>query len=295
MGKKIPHFFKAFSRIGLTNPPVRRTELNLGVEEGSDAILTEDFLKEVGDYEVTEFNFTNPEDIDPQEYLKVLTKELTEFKNKINQNLKGDELQLVIGGDNTVTFSSLLALIERVEDVSKIGYIQFDSHGEINSFNGSISKNFHGMYMRPFFDNFDIPIIDELIPEKMKPEQMFVFGDQVLDGDEPKFYKDHNLHSITFAEYVENKQKINTELNDFLKLYEYIHVNFDIDVFDRTVAGATGIPEDGKWMKNEIFELLNEIKKHDKVSFDLSEINPKREGSEQTIKVSQEILRTMIF
>ncbi len=291
---KTPHFFKAYSRIGLTHAPVRREEPNIGVEDGPTAILTEEFLANLGEYTITEFKFTNPEDIEPNNYVKQLTDELKNFKNIINQNLKGDELQLVVGGDNTVTFSSLLALTERVGDVEKVGYIQFDSHGEINSFEGSDSKNFHGMYMRPFFDNFDIPILDELIPVKMKPEQMFIFGDQVLDGDEPKFYEDNNLNSITFAEYVENKQKINAELNDFLKLYDYIHVNFDIDVFDQKVAGATGIPEDGKWMKDEIFELLNIIKTHEKLSFDLSEINPKKEGSQRTIKVSQEILKLVM-
>lgn len=291
---KTPHIFKAYSRIGLTHAPIRREEPNIGVEDGSDAILSEDFLKEVKEYKLSDFKFTNPEDIDPQDYLKVLTKELSEFKNQINQNLKGDELQLVIGGDNTITFSSLLALVERVKTVDKIGYIQFDSHGEINSYEGSDSKNFHGMYMRPFFDNFDVPIIDELVPEKMDPKQMFIFGDQILDGDEPKFYEDNNLHSVTFAEYIQNKQKINTDLNEFLKIYEYIHVNFDIDVFDESVAGATGIPEDGKWMKSEIFELLNLIKTHKNVSFDLSEINPRKKGSEQTLKISREILNLII-
>lgn len=293
MKNKKPHFFKAYSRIGLTSAPVRQEVPNFGVEEGSAAILTDEFLNTLGEYTITTFNFSKPEDIDPSNYLEVLTKELTDFKNKINQNLKGDELQLVIGGDNTVTFSSLLALVERVGEVKKIGYIQFDSHGEINSFKGSESKNFHGMYMRPFFDNFDIPMIDQLIPKKMDPTQMMIFGDQVLDGDEPQYYQDHNLHSITFAEYVENKTQINEQLKEFLALYEYIHVNFDIDVFHQSVAGATGIPEDGKWLKPEIFELLDSIKTHQNLSFDLSEINPKKEGAEKTIKISQEILKTI--
>lgn len=286
-----PHFFKAYSRIGLTHAPIRREEPNIGVEDGSSAILTEEFLENVGEYTLTEFTFTRPEDIEPKEYIQTLTDELVNFKNKINQNLKGSELQLVVGGDNTVTFSSLLAVIERVKDVQKVGYIQFDSHGEINSFEGSDSKNFHGMYMRPFFDNFDIPVIDQLIPHKMNPDQMFVFGDQVLDGDEPEFYQKNSLHSITFEEYVQDREKINDQLKNFLKKYDCIHINFDIDVFDASVAGATGIPEDGRWMRDEIFELLNIIKSHPNISFDLSEINPQREGSERTVKLAQEILK----
>jgi arginase len=291
---KQSHFFKAYSRIGLTHAPIRREEPNIGVENGSSVILSEQFLDEVGEYEITDFNFTNPEDIEPKDYIEILTNQLVSFKNTINREVKDNELQVVVGGDNTVTFSSLLAVIERVGDVKKVGYIQFDSHGEINSFEGSDSKNFHGMYMRPFFDKFDISVIDELIPNKMNPSQMFVFGDQVLDGDEPEFYEQNNLHSITFDEYVQNKQKINQDLENFLKEYEYIHVNFDIDVFDQEVAGATGIPEDGKWQKAEIFELLTLIKNHQNISFDLSEINPQKEGSERTIKLAQEILKLII-
>ncbi len=292
---KTPHFFKVKSRIGLTHPPVRQTEWNFGVEEGSNVILSDDFLNQLPKNKVTEFIFTNPEDIDPAGYVVTLKKELVEFKNLINQKLDSEnEMQIVIGGDNTVTFSSFLALLERAKDIKKVGYIQFDSHGEINSFEGSDSKNFHGMYMRPFFDHFDIPEIDQLIPEKLGVKQMFIIGDQVLDGDEPEYYKENNLHSLTFQEYVNNKEKIQHELKDFLNNYDYVHINFDIDVFHRSVAGATGIAEDGEWMRDEIFELLNIIKTHQNLSFDLSEVNPQKKGIEQTIKVAQEVLQAVI-
>lgn len=291
---KSPHFFKANSRIGLTHPPVRQTEFNYGVEEGANAILTDDFLTEFPESEITGFIFSDPEKINPKNYVTILAEELASFRNLINQSMKNGQMQILLGGDNTVTFSSLLALIDRVEDVSKIGFIQFDSHGESNSFSGSISKNFHGMYMRPFFDEFDIEEIEKLVPKKLDPEQAYFVGDQVLDGDEPEFFEKNNWHSLTFKEYSLDKTKFRDQLIEFVDRFEYLHVNFDIDVFDRTVAGATGIPEDGKWMKDEIFELLEIIKKHRNLSFDLSEINPSREGAGRTISISQEILRTIL-
>ena len=291
---KKPHFFKAFSRIGLTNPPIRRTELNTGVEDAPNAILTPRFLATLPESTITEYSFTKPELIDSKDYQMILTKELIAFKNIINHELKSDEMQIVLGGDNTVTFSAFLALLERVGDPKRIGYIQFDSHGEINSYHGSESKNFHGMYMRPFFDQFDIPEINQLIPEKLDPNQMFIFGDQVLDGDEPEFYAKHNLQSITFSMYQQNKEIIHKKFVDFLNRFDFIHVNFDIDIFHRSVAGATGIPEDGQWLKQEIFEILQLLTNHQNLSFDLSEVNPTKHGHEQTIALSQQIVSQVI-
>jgi arginase family enzyme len=44
-------------------------------------------------------------------------------------------------------------------------------------------------------------------------------------------------------------------------------------------------------MKAEIFELLLIIAQHQKISFDLSELNPTRPGAERSIKIAQEILK----
>ncbi len=302
---KQPHFFKGYSRIGLTNPPARQEEHNFGVELGSDAILTAQFLEKYPDSQVSEFAFTSPEDIPTEQYFPTLTHELVAFKNKINSqlptleqssqaSLTSSQLPVVVGGDNTVTLSSLLALLERIPDPSKIGYIQFDSHGESNSYHGSESKNFHGMYMRPFFDTFDIPEIDQLIPEKLKSNQAIFIGDMVLDGDEVEFFQKMQFKTLALQEYLANSESFQKYLKTFLENYDYIHVNFDIDVFDRSEAGATGIPEDGKWYKKEIFEILDLISTHSNISFDLSEINPTREGATQTIKLSQEILEKII-
>ncbi len=288
---KQAHFFKAKCRIGLTHPPARQKEYNYGVEDGADAILTPEFLQQLPLSKTDTFFFSDPEKISNGEYVTELVKEMVWFKEYINDRLEKAEMQVVVGGDNTVTFASVLALLERVKDTSKIGYIQFDSHGESNSYEGSESKNFHGMYMRPFFDTFDIEQIDHLVRQKMKPEQGIFIGDMVLDGDEPQFFKHKKLKTLTFKEYRKNKITFHEYLKKFLNSYEYIHINFDIDVFHRSVAGATGIPEDGKWMKAEIFELLLIIAQHQKISFDLSELNPTRPGAERSIKIAQEILK----
>jgi arginase family enzyme len=294
MTQKIPHFFKAYSRIGLTHPPIRQLEWNHGVEEGSDAILSHDFLKTFSNSKVDEYHFTNPEDIKASDYWDVLSKELAEFKELIIQRLASNETQVVIGGDNCVTFSSLLAVLEKASDPTKVGYLQFDSHGEMCSFKGSDSKNFHGMYLRPFFEHFDIPEIAALVPSQLKSDQALFFGDMVLDGDEPAFFKKQKFINITFNNHQKNMAKNEKLLADFIARYEYIHVNFDVDIFHHSVSKATGIPYDGKWFLKEVLKLLEIISVHPNLSFDLSEVNPKKEGIDQTIKVAQTVLKTVL-
>src|SRR3989344_252190 len=289
---KIPHFFKSKSRIGLTNKPLNQKDWNFGVEDAPDAILTPQFLKIFGNYKLNEFTFPNPEDIDPKDYLSVLRVNLTAYKDLINKNLGVGETQIVIGGDNSITFSSLLALQERM-DVSKLGIIHFDSHGDINSFNVSPSKNFHGMYLRPFLDNFDIPQINNLVPSKLKSSQALFIGDLKLDEEESEYFKIHMLENINRSDYLENKEAVISKIKAFLEEYEHIHINFDIDIFDQNIAGATGIPGDGRW-GSEVFEILKFISTHPSASLDLAEVNPKKEGAEKTIKLARQILKTIL-
>jgi len=290
------HFYKAHSRIGLTNAPIRQTDLNTGVEEGAEAVLTESFLSAFPEHELNEFSFSDPEKIDKDQYWKVLAKELSDFKNLINSTLKQDQTQLVIGGDNTVTFSSLSALIERVGRTEEIGYIQFDSHGEMHRYGTSLSKNFHGMYMRPFFDTFDIPEIEQLVSKKLKSSQAFAIGDITFDGEkseEEEFFK-QNIRDVTREEFLNNRISVRKEFEGFCKSFKYLHINFDVDVFDRAVAGATGIPEDGKWLTDEVMDLIKIIAQNPNLSIDISELNPKRPGAEQTIILAQKLLTELL-
>lgn len=294
---RIPNFFKVKSRIGLTNPPIRHSDFNFGVEDAPDEIVVDSYLKNFENYEINEFEFKQPEDVLKENYWSEVASELNEFKELVNGKISEGQTQVVLGGDNTVTLSSLEAVIERVGDPSRIGYVQFDSHGEMHQSLTSISKNFHGMYMRPFFDKFDVPAIDSLVPNKMSTTQILTIGDIVFDGEnteEEQFYKNNKIWNISRANFLSNKEQILAQITEFLSRFEHIHINFDIDVFHRSVSEATGLPEDGRWYKEEIFAILDILTLQKNLSVDMVEINPKKEGGEKTIKLSQEILLKLL-
>lgn len=293
---KIPHFFKAKSRMGLINPPMRHTKFNNGVEEAPSYIINQNFLDTLPKYKTSEFIFSKPEDIQKEKYYSKLAEELESFKHLINEKIKPAETQVVIGGDNSVTFSSLLAVIERLKDVRKIGYLQFDSHGEMHLLKTSVSKNFHGMYMRPFFDKFDVEEIENLVPNKLNLNQALTIGDIIFEDTHPDgekaFYK--NIRNINRQEFLQNKSSSLDQIKKFIAKFEHIHINFDIDVFKTESVGPSGMGDEGKWYWEDTLPIIEMLNKKQNISLDIVEVNPLITGAEKTIKTAQQIISLLI-
>ncbi len=293
----IPHFFLAHSRLGIVNPPMHSNDLNIGVEEAPDEILTTSFLDKFLIFEKDSKSFPNPEQIRFDDYWSILAKNLLDLKKLINGRLGPGQTQIVVGGDNSVTFASLLAVLERIKDPRKIGYLQFDSHGESNSFAGSVTKNFHGMYMRPFFAKFDIEQIDVLVQKKIPTASFFSIGNLDLDGDEPEFFKQNKLENLRSEDFANKLDQCRNKLKHFIERFAHLHINFDIDVFDWSLAPATGVSAAPGWhgfSSDMVFDLLQLIRVHPSWSLDLTEVNPRKRGANQTIKLAQNVLLEML-
>jgi arginase len=310
---KIPYFFKAKSRIGLKNNPNSQAEPNIGVEEGPEAILTPEFLKKFPRSRVAEFEFPRPEDIPEAKFNQVLVESIKNFKNvilsategsymvgvdslagKIPHSVRNDNINILIGGDHSVVLPSILADLERYIDPNKIGVLHIDSHGDINLYHQSPSKNFHGMYLRPLFDNFDIPEIEKLVPEKIPTSNLMMIGNLDLDPGEVNFIRNKGIKTWNITKHTTVVERFVTEVLEFIMSLQHLHVSFDIDVFDKSIAPATGIPAKEGFLWEDIKPILEIIANHPSFSFDLCEVNPAKAGAGKTIKLAQEIIRTIL-
>lgn len=280
-----PHFFKAHSRLGIINIPHGGTERNVGVEYGPDAVLSKSFLDSYQNPPVSAFSFPLPEEIDQNTYTSQIAHSSKKFCDFINEQIRAHETQVVVGGDHSVAFGSLLAVLKRFEN-KKIGYVQFDSHGDVNLFSSSPTGNFHGMWLRPFFGDFDNPEILDLIHETLRPEQILFIGNLDLDPEEQKFFTDKKISTISKSNSV--------NLEKFIKKFSHIHVSFDIDVFDKKLVSATGTPARNGLSAQGVFPLLAIISKAKSISFDLVEVNPKKRGVKKTVKLAQDVIEKFI-
>lgn len=301
------HFFKAKSRLGLPNIPHRQRSLNIGVENGPDSILTKKFLSSLRSraqsrekqslsfdkYAISDFLFAKPEDIKAENFNDVLAKNYLSFKKLINNNLSKNETQVVIGGDDSVTFSSLLSTIDQFG--TNFGYIRIDSHIDMHLYQSSITKNFHGMYHRVLFDSFDIHQISKIVIHKLKSENTIFIGNLDIDSGEKDFFEKMKFKNINSRDFSENQINVNKYVKTFVKSFKHIHLSFDIDALHKSIAPATGIPAENGLMMEEIMPVLEIISKHPSISFDLVEVNPKKRGAVKTIRVAQRILMFLLL
>jgi arginase len=297
------YFFKAKSRIGLKNKPLHQTQLNIGVEEGPDAILNSEFLSNFSNSKVAEFEFPKPEDIPDSEFNQVLVESIKGCVSLLDSRLRGNDkknIQILVGGDHSVVLPSILADLERFKDPNQIGVLHIDSHGDINLYHQSPTKNFHGMYLRPLFDNFDIPEIDDLVPVKIPTSNLMMIGNLDLDPGEKEFLEKNNVAVFPLSRLPRSDKigPLNDEIykiKSFINKFNHLHISFDIDVFDQTLAPATGIPAKKGFLWEDIEPILEIIKNHPSFSFDLCEVNPKKKGGVKTVKLAQKILETILI
>lgn len=286
---KKPHFFAAKSRLGLINPPHGSKLFNYGVEIAPDFILAENFLSRLNYYQIDSFAFSKPEEIPKDNYQKTIAQESLHFASLINKKLKSDETQIVIGGDHSVAFGSVLALLSRYKS-SEIAYIHIDSHADTSSMADSPSQNFHGQFLRALIDeNFDNQDLNNAKKASLSAKNTLIIGD--LENDDFDFINEAHIG-------YENGRNINSIINKIETILEktkHTHLSFDMDVFSQKIVSATGTPNHwGGLNQSHIFPILQKISKQTKLSIDLVEVNPQKEGAIETITLAQEILRILI-
>lgn len=286
-----PHFYNLRSRLGMINLPHRMEEFNVGVEEGGDSILSNDFLLKFQRPVVDSMTFPMPDDIERKKYFETLVESLQKATDLIEETLQDDETQVVVGGDHSVAFSSLVALLRRLHSHS-VGYIQIDSHPDINTVATSPTGNFHGMWMRPFIGGFDNEQINQLLPHVLKPEQILYVGNLDKDPEEQELIEGKKIQTISVDALRDGSAQEN--INKFFESFEHIHLDIDIDGFDRTIAPATGIPAKNGLLYKDVEPILELFRRKEGRSMDLVEVNPQKEKGEKTIKLAQKLILNAI-
>lgn len=278
----------------MLNPPINKTELNIGPEDAPDEIITPEFLFSFPDSDVDEFVFPNPQSIAFDSFNQVLVNEFGKAAGLIKQTLQANQTQAVIGGDHSVTFAALLALLSRVSNPAEIGYIQIDSHADLNLYKNSPTKNFHGMYLRPVVDNFDVPEIDALIINKLPSQNMWYIGNLDLDPEEKLFFESRKIKNTTKEQIDSKPVEFQNQLREFANQHKYLHVSLDVDGLDKTLVLATGLPAENGLLLKHILPVLSVVKTHQNLSFDLVELNPTMPGSKEAITLCRDLLLSVL-
>lgn len=286
-------FCKIYSNQGVMNTLHRQCERNDGVYDGPDAVLNVDFLRNFPATKLIDFKFSENSTLEGRDFYRIVAEESLLCADYILSRTVATDTLVAVGGDNSIVFPVLLSDFSRFGTKS-FGVITFDTHGDIHLHSDSPTGNFHGTYMRPFFDSFDISEIDRLVPNKLDGKDIVYFGNFDFEREEIDFMNIKNIRRFSSNDIRGDFEKVKMFLLNYLDMHDHIFINFDIDIFDETLVRATGIRNAHGLLIDDVFPLLKIINNHKSKTISLSEVNPDKEGIGGTVRVAQDVITALV-
>ena len=181
---------------------------------------------------------------------------------------------LNFGGDHSIAISTIEASLRKNPSTH---VIWIDAHADANSLEESLSGNFHGMPVYYLLKNqCERPVLLQWMQKTLRPEQLTYIGLRDLDAFEVGLLKKRKIHFFT-AKQVQNLglDFILKFISDKNKMYEKIHLSFDIDSLDPDFGLCTGVPVPHGLHPNDVLKIFELIRDSGKLSnVDFVEINP---------------------
>ena len=188
-------------------------------------------------------------------------------------------LPLVLGGDHSLAAGSVAATADFLRREGKpVGLIWVDAHGDMNTPGSSGSGNVHGMPLASLLgpEPSELSRIAGYFP-KVRPEHTVLIGIRNLDETEKQIVRASKVHVFTMKDI--DRAGIAAVTEQALALAGAgtggIHVSFDLDVCDPTIAPGVGTPVKGGLDYREAHMVMEMVADSGLLrALDLVEVNP---------------------
>lgn len=219
----------------------------------------------------------------------------TALYNKMSEKINEDYFPVLIGGDHSVSVASALASAKKYKN---IGIIWFDAHTDYNTFDTTVTGNIHGLPLAAItgYKNHELRYFHD--GEIIQPTKAVVVGARSIDDWERDNIKYSGLTVFTTEDIREKGLK--TVVEEAFKIAgertKGIHISFDLDLIDPSVAPGVSIPELDGLNEEEAIELNKLILEHmkDIVSYDLVEFNPLKDENRKTEQIALNLLAQVL-
>ena len=252
----------AFRIAGLSE---RLTTLGVTVVDEGDLVAPIPEVKSLGD--------------PTKKYIREIAKVCEKLYRTSLTALERGGLPLVLGGDHSLASGSVAATADFVRREKKpLGLIWVDAHGDINTPASSTSGNVHGMPLASLLgpEPAELSRIGGFSP-KVRPEHTVLIGIRNLDQREKEILRDSGAHVFTMKDI--DRAGIASIVEQALALAGAgtagIHVSFDLDVCDPTIAPGVGTPVKGGLDYREAHMMMEMVADSGLLrALDLVEVNP---------------------
>jgi agmatinase len=160
--------------------------------------------------------------------------------SKINEDiLSTDKFPLVFGGEHSITPGSIKPFVKKYDEIT---LLHFDAHADLReSYQGE--KFSHASAIKRCLDYKNLKVVS--------------FGIRNLSKEEMDFYNDNRDRIEIF--WGKDKQKWDlSQLDKFFK-NKNVYITFDVDGFDASIMPATGTPEPGGMLWEDVLPIIKKV------------------------------------
>tara|TARA_B100000282_G_C31636109_1_gene446189 strand:- start:120 stop:914 length:795 start_codon:yes stop_codon:yes gene_type:complete len=193
----------------------------------------------------------------------------TNLYNLYQKNVLIDGPRVNIGGDHSMSIATVADSIRRYHNIK---VIWMDAHADINTYEKSNSKNFHGMPLS-ILTGIEKDSSLKFIKQHIHPKNILYVGIRDIDPFEQSIIDYYQINVITIDELHDNYNN-----NAWAKISDFIgnnpvHFSFDVDVLDPSVLPSTGTPVENGIQLDTCKNIVDNMMSKNVVSVDLTELN----------------------
>jgi arginase len=230
-----------------------------------------------------------------KKYIREIARVCTKLYQTATQSFDEGAMPIVLGGDHSLAAGSVAAAADWAAKARHlpIGLLWVDAHGDMNTPATSLSGNVHGMPLAALVgpEPAELARIGTSSPKAL-PAHTVIIGVRNLDDREKIAVRDSHVHVFTMKDI--DRQGIASIVEQAVNLAGNgtagIHVSFDMDVCDPTIAPGVGTPVKGGLNYREAHMVMEIVADSGLLtSLDLVEVNPTLDLQNTTAQLGTEL------
>lgn len=212
-------------------------------------------------------------------YIKEITRASKLLAKNAERIMARGRFPLFLGGDHSIAVGSVSGIAAYARKKrKKLGVLWIDAHGDLNTPSTSPSGNVHGMPLASLlgYGPTDLKTVGGDF-KKIDPDNVALVGVRSLDEGERKLIETTGVHVYTMSDI--DRQGIHRVMKKALTRVtngtSCVHVSFDLDSVDPTIAPGVGTPVKGGLDYREAHLIMESIfEANVMTSLEIVEVNP---------------------
>jgi arginase len=293
-------FEKTRRAAGIFGVPMDLGQDRRGVDMGPSAIRyarLQSALEELG-YPVTDLGNAQtpiPETVQKEgeiRHLDAVREVCEEVAARAGAMVSEDLFPIFLGGDHSISIGTVSGV---ARSFGRTGVIWLDAHADFNTPETSPSGNIHGMPLAVLTGRGH-PDLVSIAGESVRTEDVVLLGLRSVDEKEKGMLREAGVRVYTMKEIDAYgvASIVRRALKDLSHL-DRIHLSFDLDAVDPSIAPGVGTPIRGGLTYREahlVMELINEA--GIVTSLDIVEVNPILDDRNETAELAVELVASLM-